>query len=98
MSALLLSILGLTAGLPHCPMWKRIAPCSCRLDLNGHTVTCADMASYGQVVDTLGGHFGPRDKVALTVAASNLTDLHHRSLGELNVTLVNLKLNRDDFG
>ncbi|XP_018580298.1 insulin-like growth factor-binding protein complex acid labile subunit isoform X2 [Anoplophora glabripennis] len=99
MSTLLLSILGLSAGLQHCPMWKQIAPCSCRLDTAKLTsISCEKMTSYDQVVGTLRGHFSPSDKVSLRLASSYLEDLQFRSLKELNVTLENLKLNHDSFG
>lgn len=99
MSTLLLSILGLSAGLQHCPMWKQIAPCSCRLDTAKLTsISCEKMSSYSQVVGILRGHFSPSDKVSLRLASSNLQDLQHHSLKELNVTLENLKLNHDYLG
>ncbi|KAJ8919801.1 hypothetical protein NQ315_006330 [Exocentrus adspersus] len=99
MSTLLLSFLGLSAGLQHCPMWKQIMPCSCRLDVSKQiSITCDKMNSYDQVVGILRGYFSPSDRVSLRLASSNLQDLQFRSLREINVTLVNLKLNHDYFG
>lgn len=94
MSALLLSILGLSVGMPDCPMWKTIAPCTCRLG-SPHlmSVSCEKMTSYGQVVNLLRGHFTPQDRVSLGISFSTLDDLHERSFGELNMTIENLRLN-----
>ncbi|XP_044253859.1 insulin-like growth factor-binding protein complex acid labile subunit [Tribolium madens] len=99
MSALLLSILGLSVGIPHCPMWKEIAPCTCRMDSTKlTTIHCDKMTSYDQVVRLLKGHFAPEDRVSLKISFSKLDDLPYRAFNELNITIENLKLNHDGLG
>lgn len=99
MSALLLSILGLSVGIPHCPMWKEIVPCTCRMDSTKlTTIHCDRMTSYDQVVKLLKGHFSPADRVSLKLSFSKLDDLPFRSFKELNMSIENLKLNHDNLG
>nr|XP_015834267.1 PREDICTED: insulin-like growth factor-binding protein complex acid labile subunit [Tribolium castaneum] len=99
MSALLLSILGLSVGIPHCPMWKEIAPCTCRMDSTKlTTIHCDKMTSYDQVVRLLKGHFAPEDRVSLKISFSKLDDLPFRAFNELNISIENLKLNHDGLG
>jgi insulin-like growth factor-binding protein complex acid labile subunit len=99
MSALLLSILGLSVGVSHCPMWKEIAPCTCRTDSTKlTTVHCDKMASYDQAVRLLEGHFTPADRVFLKMSFSKLDDLPHRTFKELNMSIEHLKLNHDSLG
>ncbi|KAG5864885.1 hypothetical protein JTB14_027946 [Gonioctena quinquepunctata] len=99
MSVLLLSILGVSSGMQHCPMFREIAPCTCRLDsYNITSIACDQMTSFKGVVDILGGHFQPQDKVSLRLAHSSLEDLQLRSFKDLNMTIENLKLNHDSIG
>ncbi|CAH1179548.1 unnamed protein product [Phaedon cochleariae] len=97
-SVLLLSILG-ASGTQHCPMWREIAPCTCRLDSYKITsIACDNMTSFEQVESLLRGRFHPMDRVSLRLAASNMRDLEYRAFKELNMTIENLKLNRDYIG
>ncbi|XP_060519839.1 leucine-rich repeat protein SHOC-2 [Cylas formicarius] len=98
MSALLLTIVGISA-FQQCPVWREIAPCACRRSqAKLSSITCDKMGSYGQVVNLLGGHFGPTDRVSLKLSSSNLQDLEYRAFKELNVSIENLKLNHDHIG
>lgn len=99
MSALLLSILGLSSVIPHCPMWKAIAPCSCRMDSTKlQSIYCEKMSSFDQIVNLFHGHFSPSDRISLSIALSSLDDLPRRSFKELNMSIENLKLNQDNIG
>lgn len=96
MSVLLLSILGVSSSLQHCPMWKEIAPCTCRMDSSKVTkITCDKMSSFEQAADLLGGYFVPSDRVFLKIGSSELKDLNFRKFKELNMTIENLQLNHD---
>lgn len=101
MSVLLLSILGVSSGLQHCPMSKEIKPCTCnyRLDIpKVMSIYCDKMKSYDQIVETFRGHFNPSDQVMLTVKNSDLADMQNRSFLELNMTIQNLQLHNDFMG
>lgn len=101
MSVLLLSILGVSSGLQHCPMSKEIKPCTCNYRLDSVKVMgiyCDKMKSYEHIVDTFRGHFTPADRVSLTVRNTDLSDMQNRSFLELNMTLENVRLNNDFLG
>ncbi|KAF5297200.1 hypothetical protein FQA39_LY12215 [Lamprigera yunnana] len=98
MSTLLLSILGLTLGVQQCPMWKEIAPCTCKNDRPTIIdVFCEKMTSYDQIVNILQNKFHPNDKITLRIKSSTLRDLPERTFKELNVTIENIQLNQDDL-
>lgn len=98
MSALLLSIIGLSVGTSRCPMYREILPCSCKKDPSLFTtIDCQKMTSYDQVANILRGHLTPADRVSLRLAFSNLSDLPYRNFKELNMTIENLKLNHDSI-
>lgn len=79
-------------------MWKDLAPCTCRMDSSQlKVIICEKMGSYEQVVNLLGGHFTPGDRVSLTVHYSKLVDLPRRTFKELNMSIENLKLNHDSL-
>lgn len=101
MSVLLLSILGVTSGLQHCPMSKEIKPCTCnyRYDIEKvMAIYCDKMKSYDQIVEIFRGHFNASDRVMLTVRHSDLADMQNRSFLELNMTIKNLQLHSDFLG
>lgn len=101
MSVLLLSILGVSSGLQHCPMSKEIKPCTCNYRLDSvkvMSINCEKMKNYEQIVETFRGHFGSSDRVSLAVRNSDLSDMQNRSFSELNMTIENLRLNYDYLG
>lgn len=98
MSQLLLSILGLSVAMPHCPMWQDIKPCTCRTDSSQLTsISCEKIDSFEQIVNVFRGHFAPTDRVSFRLSYSNIDDLRFRSFKELNMSIENLKLNHDNI-
>lgn len=100
MSTLLYTILGLSASLTlHCSVRKEISPCTCRRQEASNTVivACERMTSFAQVVDALQDRFPLTDPISLKITYSTLDDLPYRSFQELNMTIVNLKLNHDNL-
>lgn len=55
-------------------------------------ILCEKMESFGDVVRLLQNKFAPTDKISLRISLSRLDDLEYRSFKELNMTVVNLKL------
>ncbi|XP_056637540.1 insulin-like growth factor-binding protein complex acid labile subunit [Diorhabda sublineata] len=96
----LFCFLGITPTLQHCPVWKEIVPCTCKMDavIKLMSVYCDKMESFEHVLEKLRGHFQPTDKVSLKLSFSSLSDLYKHSFNELNVTIEDLKLNHDVIG
>lgn len=95
-SALLLTMLNVS--IIGCPMSKYIAPCTCKIDIEHlNNVMCTGMNSYSQVFNTLHGHFGPQDKVALKVVGSTIDDMLPGAFKKLNMSIVTLFLNHDNL-
>ncbi|CAH1280672.1 unnamed protein product [Diabrotica balteata] len=100
---LLISVIGVTHSLQHCPIWKEIVPCTCKTDKSDAlvkltSISCDKMESFDHVLEKLRGHFQPTDRVSLRLAFSSLGDLYKHSFKELNMTIENLKLNHDFIG
>lgn len=99
MTALLMTIMGLSISAQQCSVWKEIQPCTCKKENNSLTTTvvCDKISSFTEMYNVLQNKFSPTDKIILEVSHSKLEDLFNRSFKELNMTIESLKLNNDNL-
>ncbi|KAK9686462.1 hypothetical protein QE152_g37170 [Popillia japonica] len=89
-----------SSSAKYCAIWREIQPCSCTINLSPDQdpikiILCENMASFGDIVALLKDKFSPTDRISLRINFSNLNDLYSRSFKELNMTIVNLKLDHN---
>ncbi|XP_022904766.2 leucine-rich repeat protein SHOC-2 [Onthophagus taurus] len=93
--ALLLVAVAHPTAAYDCEGRRRTVICNCRRETYPAlriVVHCQKTASFAEIVDHLRNNFG-REPVTLEIDSSQLDDLHNRTFRELNMTIVNLKLN-----
>ncbi|GJQ76872.1 hypothetical protein Trydic_g15078 [Trypoxylus dichotomus] len=98
-----LKVYGMSASsAKYCNVWREIQPCSCTVRMIAKqapikVILCENMESFADVVRLLQDKFSPTDKISLRISLSRLEDLEYRSFKELNMTIVNLKLDNNDL-
>ncbi|CAH0547367.1 unnamed protein product [Brassicogethes aeneus] len=98
-SALLLTIVGLSVSVPKCPMWREIAPCTCKQESQITSIKCFSRNyTYDQISEKFQGHFNPANRVHLSIGFADLKDLNYRAFKDLNMTIEHLRLNHDTIG
>lgn len=84
----------------HCSMRPEISPCSCAPHESFNNtihVTCAGLASFNQVFDSLQNKFSNKDNIWLKITNSQLDDLETRNFKDMNMNITKLHLNFDDL-
>lgn len=89
----LLAMVSGTFAVDYCEGWRTM-PCTCiRQFSRSILIQCQDMNSFADIVEGLKNDFGREQHITLEIDSSKLEDLHYRTFRELNMTIVNLKLN-----
>lgn len=84
----------------HCSQRPEISPCSCKPhDFFNNTihVSCAGLASFNQVFDSLQNKFSLKDHIWLEIKKSQLDDLETRNFKDMNMNITKLYLNYDEL-